>query len=274
VIGVAARPASYGAPDRVYVQIVNNSSQATYVAPAKLSGEGIRADLGAFGKVNMRWHPNGRVGPRQIRCKGHRSRIYVAEGSYSGSVRIVGEGGFTRATATRVRGHTGWYNVGSCGYSTSEGFPGPGILLEAFVPESRLPKDSYRYLSVVQNHPGERVSYLAAMGERRGRLAIGLEAFALGGPKTLALGGHLATGAISPPPPFSGTGEFERVARHQPGRWTGDLAVDFPGRLATPLAGEGFSATLQHGFRETEPARLRRAGASASSSPARAQWGA
>jgi hypothetical protein len=258
VIAVATAPADRGEPNRVYVEIVNSMGGANYIAPARLDGEGIKADLGPFGKINMRWHPNGRVGVVPIRCKRYHSHIYVAEGTYRGSVHIVGESSFTTATAHRVRGKTGRYNAGGCGYTTSEGFPGPGILLEASIFESRLPKDSYRYLSVVQNRPGEQVSYLAEMGEKRGRLAIGLRAYAFGRPKTLEVDNPLDTGTISPPAPFSGTGTFQRIARHRPGRWRGDLTVDFPGRPDVPLAGKNFGAFLLHGFRETESARLSR----------------
>ena len=255
-IGVAAAPAYRGERNRVYVEIVNSVSDATYVAPARLSGENIKADLGPFGKITMRWHPNGRVGVLPIRCRNRHSRFYVAEGTYRGSVHVVGENGFTTATVHRISGRTGWDSLGGCGYETSEGFPGPGILLEASIFQSRLPKDSYRYLSVVQNRPGERVGYFASMGEKRGRLSIGLRAYAFGRPKTLTVDNPLDTGTISPPAPFSGTGTFERIARHRPGRWRGDLTVDFPGRPDAPLTGKNFGATLMHGFRETESARL------------------
>jgi hypothetical protein len=255
-IGVATAPADRGEPNRVYVQIVNSMGDVTYIAPARLDEDSIKADLGPFGKINMRWHPNGRVGVLPVRCKYGHFHIYVDEGTYRGSVHIVGENGFTTGTAHQVRGKTGWYHLGGCGYSTSEGFPGPGILLEASIFESRLPKDSYRYLSVVQNRPGERVSYFASMGEKRGRFAIGLHAYAFGRPRTLTVDNPLSTGTIRPPAPFSGTGTFERIARHRPGRWRGDLTVDFPGRPDVPLAGKNFGATLIHGFRETELDRL------------------
>jgi hypothetical protein len=255
-IGVAAEPAYDGGPGHVLVQIVNSLGDTTYIAPARLDGEGIRADLGIFGKVNMRWYPNGHVGVLSIRCKRYHSRVYVTEGTYRGSVRIVGERGFTAVTANRVRGRTGWYHVGGCEYITSEGFPGPGILLDASIFESRLPKDFYRYLAAVQNYPQERVSYLAGMGERRGRLAIDRRAYAIGRPQTLTFDNRLDTGAITPPDPFSGTGTFERIARGRPGRWRGDLTVDFPGRPGVSLTGKDFGATLMHGFRETESARI------------------
>jgi hypothetical protein len=250
--------------------IVGDSGEALYSAPADLEGEGIRANLGAFGKINVKWHPTGRVGKLAIRCRGYRSHLYVAEGTYQGTVRILGEGGFTRARATRVAGRTGWYHFGSCIGTTREGFPGPGVLLEASIFKSRLPKDSYRYLSVVQNRPHGQVSYLAGAGERRGRLSIDLLAYALGRARTLSFDSRLDTGAIIPPAPFSGTGMFERLERHRPGRWRGDLAVDFPGREDVPLAGKDFGATFIHGFRESTDGRLmlrRSAGAFSRSTP-------
>jgi hypothetical protein len=191
VIGVIADPTSKEGQDRALVAIVNDSGNAIYSAPAHLNDGGIRANLGTLGKINVRWHPNGRIGKLAIRCRGYRSHLYIAEGAYEGSVRIVGEGGFTKATATRIRGRTGWYHLNGCGGTTSEGFPGPGILLEASIFKSRLPKDSYRYLSVVQNRPHGQVSYLAGMGERRGRLSIDRAAYALGRARTLSFDNHL-----------------------------------------------------------------------------------
>jgi hypothetical protein len=256
VIGVIANPASKEGQDRALVAIVNSSGNAIYNAPANLNGGGIRANLGTLGKINVRWHPNGLVRKLAIRCRGYRSHLYVAEGTYEGKVRIVGEDGFTKATATRIRGRTGWYRLNGCGGTTSEGFPGPGILLEASIFKSRLPKDSYRYVSVVQNRPHGQVSYLAALGEHRGRLSIDRTAYALGRARTLTFDSHLDTGSISPPAPFSGTGMFERLAKHRPGRWRGDLVVDFPGQPDVPLAGKDFGATFMHGFRESTDNRL------------------
>jgi hypothetical protein len=86
-------------------------------------------------------------------------------------------------------------------------------------------------------------------------LTISRHAYALGGPKTLVSDDHLDKGSITPPPPFSGTGTFERVARRRPGTWRGDLTVDFPGRSGVRLAGEDFGAQLMYGFREAGPAR-------------------
>ena len=256
VIGVSAEPADHAHPARVAIEIVGDEGSASYTAPARLDGGDIHAKFGAFGEVDMRWHPNGRVSKASFDCTTHRAHIYVNEGTYSGHVWIAGENHFTFGTATRISGRTGWYHLGVCTYRVSEGFPGPGILLEGWAFGSHLPKGTYRELSAVQNKPGERVSYSAVMGERRGRLTIFRRAYALGGPKTLVSADHLENGSITPPPPpFSGTGTFERVARRRPGTWRGDLAVDFPGRPGVRLAGENFGAQLKYGFREWGPAR-------------------
>ncbi|HET7052668.1 MAG TPA: hypothetical protein VFI09_01975 [Solirubrobacterales bacterium] len=246
-----AEPASGKGQDQVLVTMAGKSGDVFYRAPANLDGEGIRANLGAVGTIDLTWRPSGRVGMARFKCRGYRANLYLAEGFYGGSVHIAGEHDFTEAALTRVKGRTGWYRYTDCGGTTSEGFPGPGVLLEAFTSRSRQRPNAYRYFSVVQNRPGGRVSYMAELGERRGRLSISRLAFALGRARTLSFDRDLDTATVDPPSPFAGSGMFERVIRGRPGRWLGDLVVDFPGRPAVAIAGDGFEATFEHGFRES-----------------------
>ena len=256
-IGVSANPAPRkGRPDEVSVVIAGKSGYVTYTAPAILDGEGIQADLGDLGTINMSWQPNGHVRRLPLKCREYRSAVYVAGGAYRGAVRITGENGFTTAAATEAKGQTGWYRFG-CGYTVNEGFPGPGLLLDAYTDDPQ-PADTYRYLSVVQNHRHGEVSFLAGMGERKGRVSVDFRAYASGRAKTLTFDGHFDSTAITPPPPFTGTGIYERIAKRKPGTWKGDLTVDFPGREDVPLAGEDFAATFKSGFRESEAGRTHR----------------
>ena len=180
----------------------------------------------------------------------------LAEGAYRGTVQIVGENGFTTATATEAKGQTGWYRFG-CDYTVNEGFPGPGLLLDAYTRGSQS-AGTYRYLSVVQNRLHGEVSFLAGMGEQKGRVSVYFRAYASGQAKTLTFDGHFDNTAITPPPPFAGTGIYERIAKRKPGTWKGDLTVDFPGREDVPFTGEGFAATFKSGFRESEAGRAPR----------------
>lgn len=251
VIGVQTEPAPReGGRDRVLVSMASRSGRVLLTAPAKLEDEGIEANLGSFGAIDVSWKRGGGVGVMRAGCGGRGPRIYVAEGFYMGSVRIVGEAAFTKTEATRIRGRAGWYRFGGCGYFVQEGFPGPGVLLDVSMDQLRQRQGAYRYLSVAQNRLRGEVSFLAGMGEKRGRISISRQAFAFGRARTLSFDRRLETALIDPPLPFEGTATFQRLARREPGSWLGDLVVDFPGRESVPLAGQGFAATFKRGYRE------------------------
>jgi hypothetical protein len=256
-IGIAAVPARGKVQDHVLVEVVGDSGAVLYEAAATLEDEKIQADLGSVGAIDVSWQPDGRVGVKAFKCQGYGARVYFAEGFYVGNVRILGEEGFTRASVSRVNGRTGWYRYTNCLSVTREGYPGPGVLLEAFTPEKRQRPNSSRRLSVVQNRPHRQVSYFAHLGERSGRLSILRWAFALGRARTLHFDHRLTTAIIDPPLPFAGTATFERIARRGPGSWLGDLVVDFPGKPGVALAGADFKATFMHGFRESGLSRRR-----------------
>jgi hypothetical protein len=63
----------------------------------------------------------------------------------------------------------------------------------------------------------------------------------------------LRTAVLAPPAPFSGSATFYRFAKAA-NRWTGNLAIDFPGRARVPLVGSRFEATLVHAKRDEKAA--------------------
>jgi hypothetical protein len=107
---------------------------------------------------------------------------------------------------------------------------------------------------VNQNRPGAAVRFSASIEEKRhgmwtsrgveGRQPAGAFAF-----DPLLRSAHLA-----PSGPFSGEAVFRREAAPRK-RWTGDLAVDFPGRPGVRLAGAGIRAGLVHARVTKEPIR-------------------
>ncbi len=244
--------------DEILVAAVGRRGSVVYQVPANLAGEGIHASLGPFGRIDVAWKPNGRIGEFTRKCHGYRTHIYLAEGAYVGDIEFKGERDFTEANVSSVKGRTGWFRL-RCGGEISEGFPGPGVLLEAFRFSTDEAKGAYRELSVVQNRPHGMVSYGAAMGGTQHGIPIAWAAYAEGPARTLSFDSRLETALLSPPAPFSGSATFERVARHRPGKWRGDLTVNFPGRPAVPLAGKEFGATFMHGYRESFPRSPHRA---------------
>ena len=62
---------------------------------------------------------------------------------------------------------------------------------------------------------------------------------------------ELRSAVLSPPAPFSGSALFRRGAEPA-NRWTGSLAVDFPGNSDVSLVGARFDVHLRHArLRET-----------------------
>jgi hypothetical protein len=249
-ISVYAEPNRESKPSHVLVTAAGRHGRVSVLASADLSGDGIKADLGPFGHLDMAWAPSGKAEKGMTRCRTSRSYpVWFAGGEYVGSFSFHGEGGFTSVEVAAIDGRSGWWRYLQCGILVSEGYPGPGILLDAYRDAPDAP-DRYRYLSVVQNKPRARVSYGAGIGERRGALRVERTAWAEGGAATLSTGKGLSTAVLRPPRPFAGSAVFKRSAKGGPGTWRGSLAVDFPGRPDVSLAGRGWKATLMHGSRE------------------------
>jgi hypothetical protein len=257
-ISVYAEPNRESKPSHVLVTAAGPHGRVSVLSAADLSGEGIKANLGWFGRLDMTWVPSGQAEKGTKRCRTTPSySVWFAGGEYVGSFSFHGEGGFTDVETTAVEGQSGWWRYLQCEVWTSEGYPGPGFLLDAY----RDPRDvpgNYRYLSVVQNRPRGKVVYAAGIGERHGALRVERTAWAEGGRGTLRVGKGLSSAILRPPSPFAGSATFRRSAKRGPGTWRGSLTADFPGRPGVSLAGQAWTATLMHGFREDLPGRLAR----------------
>lgn|GEM_PF-6732714 len=255
LVSVFARAEKTGRA-RVLVSAVGRTGRVSVEAPADLSGEGIAADLGRYGQIDMDWVSSGQAEKGRTRCRSVRSiPIWFAGGAYVGKFDFHGEEDFTAVQAESVDGRQGWWRYEGCGYTVSEGYPGPGVLLEAERSIDGGPRGSYRYFSTVQNSPQGEVSYAAGVGEIRGGIRVYRSAYVTAGAGTLRAHERLDRAELRPPAPFSGRGVFDRIARRGPGTWRGDLRVDFPGRPGVSLAGRRWTGTLVHGFREIHPLR-------------------
>jgi hypothetical protein len=244
---VTAVPPERGGHPKVSVEIVGRDGTVGYSVDGNLAGEGIHGDLGRFGRVDLRWKPNGNVREIHGNCGGFPWREFFEAGSYIGTVHIRGGDGFTEATAHRIAWRRDWYGPHArCGLTVSEGFPGPGTIIEA----GHAHDISGRlHLFVVQDGAGTDVTYSARESEVVGSVTVTRSAFAEGGPKTIAVGPGFRTGEISPPAPFSGTGRFERI-EHATGTWRGDLSVEFLDHKKQRLAGKAFEGVLHSGYYE------------------------
>jgi hypothetical protein len=250
VVVQAVAPMDGNGP-RVWVTANGKDGSVKYSAPADLSNEGIRSNLGRYGRIDLRWVPNGRVREVRVRCRSVGLRVskkFFDAGAYVGTFWFRGGGGFTNVHLHRVAWRRSWYGVGnSCPRGIiSEGYPGPGVILEA---GKRGNIFSPIHMFVVKPEAGARVSYNLSDFRIEHGIKITRSAFVSGGAKTLTVSSDWATGQITPPAPFYGTASFERVKKAM-GRLTGDLRVEFLDHTKLKLTGDRFEAVLHSGYYE------------------------
>jgi hypothetical protein len=221
----------------VIVLVGRHGSGATYLAPANVTDSHIEADLGGLGRIAVQFVPTGSV-EEESAC-GQDPTQFEA-GSYQGMIEFDGEEDYTTASATRVSAEIEPFLGLVCGghgegETWGTGLPGARLMI----------RSPTRHLTVRlnENRPGARVRYRGEMKERRGKIAISrsVEGWAPSGAFVFAHGLRSAT--LDPPAPFSGAASFRRGAAPQ-NRWTGSLAIDFPGNSHVALTGPGLRATL------------------------------
>lgn len=230
---------------RVEVEASGPDGSVTHTAPGSISDSGIHANFGKYGRIDMRWVPNGKVREVRLRCheRGTITHFYDL-GSYVGTLRFRGGGGFTSVTAHRVAWKRSWYSAAyACGFSLSTGEPGAGIVIEA---GERGHISTPVHFFVYKPHRGAKVEYSAHSDQKTGRIKITRHAFADGGTHSLTAAGEYpsVSATISPPAPFYGTATFEPSGPEK-GTLTGTVGVEFPDHTKVALAGKNFEADLR-----------------------------
>lgn len=213
-----------------------------YSTKAKVTAEGIEADLGRLGRIDVDLKLSGRK-------KVERSSVCDPEsvkfpgGRYEGTIEFRGEEGYTRASATRVPLILSPYlNIlcpGDGGEGLGPGLPGARLRVFARGQARRLS------LQVNANRPGARMFYEALTEEIRDGIEISRAVEGVVPGSSFDYDPLLRTATLDPPAPFSGSASFHRNALPA-NRWTGNLAIDFPGRSNVPLTGAAVRAGLVH----------------------------
>lgn len=220
-------------------------ASAVYRAPATVTADVIRADLGPIGKVDVVRRPSGREKTVHPRCFG--GTWTYEPGTYEGVVEFNGEENYTRAKVSRVAqvpdllvnsGH------GPCSSSYGEAFgpsePGARLRGISFAHGRRL------FFQVNKNSPKARTVFAASLRERRGELWIDREVTGVVEPGAFRFDSHLQTATLSPGAPFSGSASLSRSRNSISPTWTGGLKLAFPGHAGVPLAGPGVHVSLVH----------------------------
>jgi hypothetical protein len=194
---------------KVLIWLIRKNSFATYFAPATVTDTTVEADLGPVGKIEFH-----------------------------------GEEGYTDVTATRLPLSLHPYIDSICGgvgitEIAGSGIPGARLTATA---RKRLGRVS---LQVNQNHPGARVKAQASIYEKRGRIQVYRAVEGTYSATAFHFDPQLRSASLTPPAPFAGSALFRRDAKAM-NRWTGNLAVDFPGNSHVSLTGAGFETHLRH----------------------------
>lgn len=228
---------------QVLVLVGRKGRFVSYLAPARVTDTRIDANLGSLGDIDVTFQPSGRTGFVHPTCE-PRNRTRYEKGNYVGRIEFLGEEGYTRASAERVPfTYHPAIDLG-CFYSVTDAEFGPDLPGAQL---SALARKGGQLVGVLvnQNRPGAPVRVTAAIVEQRGPVSIHREVDTTYGAQSFDFAPDLSSAAFDPPAPFSGSGLYRRGAKPA-NRWTGDLAVDFPGHSNVPLTGARFRAKLRH----------------------------
>jgi hypothetical protein len=236
---VLAVPAHDGSAASVLIRIARRGESVLYGAPAIVEEDAIEADLGALGRIDVRYVPDGRTVRQGSPCV--RRKAAFDGGFYEGTIKLRGEEGYASVDATRAPGDLGLILSLLCVQTGSEGFGGhsPGARLTA----QRTFAGGSTVLDARINSPTRPSRFEASISETHGRLHVFRSVRAVGPPAAFSYDVPRGKAVIAPPLPFAGVGRFQRRA-HGPGRFLGNLAVDFPGHSDVHLGGPSAHATL------------------------------
>jgi hypothetical protein len=239
------------ASPRATVSVRRGHAWAEYDTRANVTSTRVVASFGRFGRIDLRFHPSGRVQRhRQKNCDGSIAVLKRHLGVFTGAIRFRGEDGYTEASAARVKGSSGnpWVGVGfdvspACGPAPRRRGPRTVLLEAQTIP---LGRGFSAFAETDHRVSAGRAQALFAAGtaERVGRVSIYRTAAVVGPSSDFVFDdGAFRSATVTPPPPFTGSATF---ARNPDGStsWAGTLGVDLPGRESVALAGPEFESTL------------------------------
>jgi hypothetical protein len=241
------------------VSLRRGGLSSTYYVSDSAGPEGIAADLGPLGRIDVRFAPSGETKTVHVPRGDHRRpgcrfprRLVRSLGAFTGTISFRGENGFTSVEATQVQG-----SVGPSARPRCDGEP--TALRLAPAPERRRVENVWlaadTVLAAVDHSSPETASFTiffayASDGDVRYAvdriespqpgLMILRSAVVIAPRSTFSHPGDLTSATLRPPAPFSGEATFS--ARRQ--RLSGDLAVRFPGTPPQPLTGPEFETRL------------------------------
>ena len=242
VIGLATAKAK--ASSQVFVSVAKSLgegkvgfTQASYLVRGRVTGRAIRADLGSFGFIGVRFHPRGRIHKQHI--PGCAGTLFTSQsGHFIGRIRFRGESGYVGVDAKRALGRVGTQGAYKCPGSGSGPPPIPKGKRVEQVTLSATTKDRELSFSATErpNEPpspfaidGPVVEYAATEIEPCGAVSITRTIFVEGSAESFVFDHALKAATVTPPEPFAGSVGFTRDPSTGATSWTGNLSAPFLG---------------------------------------------
>jgi hypothetical protein len=219
-------------------------SVGRYDAPAQVGPRRVRAQLGRYGALDLRFQPEGKPFVHRLTsdCK---TKLW--KGTFVGTASYAGEAGSDPAATTAVRGRLARSRDGcSTLLGKRKGVDGGGYPTATGVQAIDAGRDAATLFWAYHEEglPGARLEVRHLF--REGRVTVAHLLFLQAPKATLTYDRRLSRATVAPPAPFTGTASFERHGRSR--SWTGDLAVTLMGGELVPLAGPEFKTDLFEGY--------------------------
>jgi len=219
-----------------------SASAVFYRAPAVVSEDFVKADLGPFGRVDVALHPSGRTRTIHIKCS--KESYDFESGAFEGVVEFQGEQGYTAVSATRIPFQP---LTSFCGARRGKGESWGGDEKGARLQGLSFAHGGRLTFQVNKNHLRRgRVPFSAELIERRADIQIHRFVGGVASGDSFQFDPDLRNASLTLPSPFSGSATLHRRSNAVTPRWIGDLSVDFPGHLNVRLAGPGVYVSLIH----------------------------
>jgi hypothetical protein len=219
-----------------------------YVAHGTATESRLEASFGPLGELSMRFRPAAnRTWEKPDRnCRGL-GKFMVRKGTWVGTLRFRGEGGYLDLDVHRVKGsvETIAPKCRAAGRAVHLIRPSQESSLGREVPvlQARW-RHGVRAAEFIGGSGREGSNFYAATEESHGRIAIFRTAHAEGKGSAVRADDALTRADLSPPAPFHGSGHY-RAAADGSTRWDGGLYVSFPGAAHYTLTGEPFEPSLE-----------------------------
>lgn len=234
---------------------------AEYAVRGRASTNGLRARFGHRGFISVAFQPTGtakHVAPPEG-CNG--SYVRGETGTFSGTIRFAGEGGYVTLHAHGAKGRAARSKYWSCPHRHGVvSLRRPSLARMASSPEEE--GEAHEYAKLLAQDSGQRFFqavggpvatsrraglpvFLAASAERHGSMTILREMGIRGQPTDFTFDDRLQSALVQPPAPFQGSGTFQRGPGNSK-TWSGTLGVSLPGADGVSLVGPRFEAKLSH----------------------------